>query len=82
MRARWFLPGVLLALGMSVPWYWPSAPPIVAGLPLWVWTTLACSGVLSALTGIAALVAWDDDVDAVESDASAGTEAKPAREPR
>ena len=60
---RWFLPAVLLLLALSIPWYsvgsWYERS--LAGLPLWLWTALACSAGVALLTACAVLMLWDDD---------------------
>ena len=60
---RWFLPAVLLLLALSIPWYPVGAwyERSLAGLPLWLWTALACSAAVALLTACAVLMLWDDD---------------------
>ncbi|MDH5672858.1 MAG: hypothetical protein OEZ06_11960 [Myxococcales bacterium] len=63
VASRLFLPGALLLLIASVPFYPLPLPDIAFGMPSWVWVTLLCSALLSALTGWAALARWHDDRD-------------------
>ena len=65
LRRRWFLPAVLFFVLVSVPWYLPQGleDGRPGGLPVWVWTTLICSLVISCLTCWVALKAWNDDED-------------------
>ncbi|MDD9934726.1 MAG: hypothetical protein OXT09_14050 [Myxococcales bacterium] len=58
---RGFIPPVLLAVALSVPWYWGDHAPLWLGLPAWVVVTIACSAAISAITAYAALVHWRDD---------------------
>lgn len=62
-RRPWFVPGVIFFAILSVPWYLPTGytGKIIAGLPLWVWTALACAFGVSILTAIAAWFVWDDE---------------------
>lgn len=64
MRWRWFLPGVLVLLVSSIPWYLPGelVSGVIAGLPVWTWIALFCSVALAALTAWVGLRHWDDDV--------------------
>ena len=68
---RWFLPAVLLLLALSVPWYsvgsWYERS--LAGLPLWLWTALACSAGVALLTACAVLTLWEDDAGEPEGGA-------------
>lgn len=57
---RGFLPPVALCIVLSVPWYWWAPAPVWAGLPAWVWITICCSALISALTARAALAHWRD----------------------
>lgn len=66
-RARWYVPGIVVAAALSVPWYWRGEPALIAGLPAWVWGTLACSAVISTLVGTAALFWWQDDDDPADA---------------
>lgn len=63
VERRWFLPAVLSLLALSVPWYtlgsWYERS--LFGLPLWLWTALACSAGVSLVTAWAVLMLWDDD---------------------
>lgn len=60
---RWFVPGVLLLVTLSIPWYLPAeiVGDVVGGLPLWTWIALACSVAVAALTAWVGLAHWDDD---------------------
>ncbi len=60
---RWFLPAVFLLLALSIPWYSVGAwyERSFGGLPLWLWTALACSAGVALLTAWAVLMLWDDD---------------------
>lgn len=43
-----------LLLTLAIPWYWrfvPGAMTVVCGLPLWVFSSLVFSSVISAFTG-------------------------------
>ena len=64
-RTRWFPALAALAVVISVPWYLPenTAARSFAGLPLWVWITLAASAGLAILTSLASMTAWRDDED-------------------
>ena len=59
----WFLPGLILVVVLSVPWYRTGGEigEVVGGLPLWVWTGLACALGVSVITGVGAVVFWQDD---------------------
>ena len=61
-KQRWYLPGILLFVIFSVPWYFVPGEigTMVAGLPLWVWVSLGCSVALSSLTALAVLRFWVD----------------------
>jgi hypothetical protein len=63
MHQKWFLPLVFALLALSIPWYRKSGEigSILLGLPVWVWITLACSALVSALTAAMSLFFWDDD---------------------
>ena len=63
LKRRWFLPAVVVLMIASVPWYLPtgSVGRIYGGLPVWIWTALACSFLIAALTCFVALRAWRDD---------------------
>lgn len=69
LNRSWFLPAVVLLLLLSVPWYLPPtlSGKLWLGLPVYVWTTLACSAGLAALTSASALTAWRDR-DSSDSD--------------
>ena len=64
-RRRWFIPALLLLIVASVPWYRRAGEigDIVAGLPTWVWLTLACSVGISAATALAAVLCWRDGAE-------------------
>ncbi|MEX2015976.1 MAG: hypothetical protein WD873_04995 [Candidatus Hydrogenedentales bacterium] len=61
-RRRWFIPALLVLIGISIPWYRRAGEigEIVAGLPAWVWLTLACSLGISIVTAVAAVFCWRD----------------------
>ncbi len=63
MQRRWFLPLILLLLGVSVPWYLPEGfmGPRFHGLPIWMWVALLCSVLVAIVTAVMALACWDDD---------------------
>jgi len=63
IQQRWYIPLVLLIVVVSVPWYWTRGVTgtIVAGLPLWIWVTIACSVAIATITATMALRHWDDD---------------------
>lgn len=63
MQQRWFIPLLLLLAVASVPWYLPGGVTgrIVGGLPIWVWTAVACSAGISTLTAVLAIRFWSDD---------------------
>lgn len=65
LRQKWFLPILLITIVISIPWYRTpgESGPIVAGLPTWVWTSLACSIVIGVITAVGALVYWKDSED-------------------
>jgi hypothetical protein len=62
-RRRWYLPAVIALLVLGAPWYWTPGEegPAFAGLPVWVWISIASSLALSILTAIAAICFWRDD---------------------
>ena len=64
-RRRWFIPTLLLLIVASIPWYRRAseAGDIVAGLPAWVWFTLACSIGISVLTAFTAVLFWRDGAE-------------------
>ena len=68
---RWFLPALLLLLALSIPWYFVGSwfDRSLAGLPLWIWTALACSAGVALLTAWAVLMLWDDDAGESEGGA-------------
>ncbi len=63
MQQWWFIPLLLVLAVASVPWYLPGGVTgrIVGGLPIWVWTAIACSAGISTLTAVLALRFWRDD---------------------
>lgn len=65
MNRRWFLPAVAAISALSIPWYLPagSIGRMVGGLPVWIWTALAATASIAALTAWMALREWDDDQD-------------------
>lgn len=62
VRRRWYIPVILLLLIVGAPWYWTAgqAGPTFAGLPVWVWITIASTFGLALLTAFMALVYWKD----------------------
>lgn len=62
IKQRWYLPVIALLILFSVPWYFTSGEigTIVAGLPVWVWSGLACALGLSCITAAAVLWFWVD----------------------
>ena len=64
-KQLWFLPALILVVVLSVPWYRTGGEigEIVAGLPVWVWTGLACALGVSAITALGALLFWSDPDD-------------------
>jgi hypothetical protein len=65
LRQKWFLPLLLVCITISIPWYRASGESgaIIAGLPTWVWTSLACAAGISILTAIGTLLFWKDSDD-------------------
>jgi len=65
LRQKWFLPLLLVCITISIPWYRTSGESgaIIAGLPTWVWTSLACAAGISILTAIGTLLFWKDSDD-------------------
>jgi len=63
MQRRFFLPLILLLIAVSVPWYLPTGMMgrLVGGLPIWMWTALASSLGISAVTAFVCLFSWEDD---------------------
>jgi len=61
-KQRWYLPLVVLFIVLSVPWYREagSMGRVVFGMPVWIWTSLACAAAVSCLTAIAAIRFWKD----------------------
>lgn len=61
-KQRWYIPGLLLCVVMSIPWYLPTGHigRLVGGLPIWIWTSLGCTLGVSILTTIATLRYWKD----------------------
>jgi hypothetical protein len=58
----WFLPTVLVLLGLGTPWHaafgWSVATWV--GLPAWVWISVGSAGALSIVTAVAAIRFWSD----------------------
>lgn len=63
MQQAWFLPLILVLLAVSIPWYREPGEigAMAAGLPGWVWTALAASGLIALVTAVMSIVFWDDD---------------------
>ncbi len=61
-KQRWYLPSLLLLIVLSIPWYREagSMGTLVLGMPVWIWTSLACTAGVSLLTAVAALRFWRD----------------------
>lgn len=80
MQQRWFIPVLLVLAVASVPWYLPGGVTgrIIGGLPIWVWTAVACSAGISILTAVLALRFWSDDEPDDERDP--GPDSKPQDE--
>lgn len=72
MQKRWYIPLVILLLVVATPWYWSrdSEIPVIAGLPLWVWITIAATAALATLTALMIIFAWRDDPISDEDDPS------------
>ena len=64
-KQKWYIPLLVLFVILSVPWYRDAGEmgSVIAGLPVWVWTSLACSLGVAVLTAIAALFFWADGED-------------------
>lgn len=62
-KQLWFLPALILVVVFSVPWYRTGGEigEVIAGLPVWVWTGLACALGVSVITAVGALVFWRDE---------------------
>ncbi len=65
LRQKWFLPVLLILIIISIPWYRTpgESGAIIAGLPAWVWTSLACAAGVATLTAVGALLFWKDTDD-------------------
>ncbi|MFP6617656.1 MAG: hypothetical protein VCB26_14725 [Candidatus Hydrogenedentota bacterium] len=65
LRQKWFLPILLVCIVISIPWYRTpgESGAIIAGLPTWVWTSLACAAGVAVLTAIGTLLFWKDPDD-------------------
>ena len=62
IKQRWYIPGLLVCIVLSIPWYYEPhhLGRVVLGLPVWVWVSLGCSIACGALTALAALRFWSD----------------------
>ncbi|QVQ53989.1 hypothetical protein J4H86_09930 [Spiractinospora alimapuensis] len=62
IRRPWLWVVLVLILLVSVPWYWPAGTlePVVLGLPLWAWTTLAGSVALCGYLSWLCATQWPD----------------------
>lgn len=60
---RWYIPVLLALVVLSVPWYFGagSVGAVVAGLPVWVWMTIACTLGVACVTAWGALRLWGDE---------------------
>lgn len=65
LRQKWFLPILILCIVISIPWYRASGESgaIFAGLPTWIWTSLACAAGVSLITAVGTLFFWKDPDD-------------------
>lgn len=61
-KQRWYLPSLLVLIVLSVPWYRHAGTmgALILGMPVWIWTSLACTAGVSTLTALAALRFWRD----------------------
>lgn len=62
LRQRWYAPLLILLILLSVPWYRQAGTigTFIAGLPVWVWTSLVCSVGVAIVTALAILRFWKD----------------------
>lgn len=72
IQIRWYMPLVILLLVICTPWYWlkDAEVPVIAGLPLWVWITIATTAALAVVTALMIIFAWRDDPQPNEDDPS------------
>lgn len=65
LRQKWFLPALIACIVLSIPWYRTpgESGSIIAGLPVWIWISLACAAGVSLITAIGVLVFWKDSDD-------------------
>ena len=62
LRHRWFLILVgVMALGAAPLWFVGRETVFVAGLPLWLWSSMAFTAGLAVVTAWAMLRWWRDD---------------------
>lgn len=61
-RTRWIVATYAILFTLAVPWYFPAdqIQPVVAGIPLWAFVSLACSVAISILTAYLALTHWPE----------------------
>jgi polyferredoxin len=62
MRLRVYCVLVLVLLLAGIPWYRnaDTQDPLIGGIPLWAWVTIATAVAIAALTAWAALRMWPD----------------------
>ena len=66
VKQLWYVPGLILLIILSIPWYRSAGETgrVILGLPTWIWVPLACALGVSILTAFAALRFWrQDDTD-------------------
>jgi hypothetical protein len=65
LRQKWFLPVLIACIVMSIPWYRTAGESgsIVAGIPTWIWVSLACALGVSIITAVGVLLFWKDSDD-------------------
>lgn len=65
LRQKWFLPILIICIVISIPWYRTSGESgsIIAGLPVWIWVSLASALGVSILTTIGMLLFWKETDD-------------------
>lgn len=73
LKQRWYIPGLLVFVVLSIPWYFPAGHlgRVIGGLPLWVWIAVGCTFGVSCLTASATLWFWSDDDDDDNADDNA-----------
>ncbi len=69
-KQRWYIPGLLAFIVLSIPWYFEAGHVgrVIGGLPVWVWIAVGCTFGVSCLTALATLFFWHDDPDDPGSD--------------